>query len=442
MSEMLRGNAAAIGLFLHDMPPLPSEAVDAAKRCLVDWTGVAIAGASEPVARAAACYSQLSEASLPIISANDPEKAALVNGTAGHALDFDDTHIPTDSHLSAVIWPVVLALSPEDADGTDLLRAFAAGYEVAAKISGRRLGFSLQFRWFHPTGVIGHIAATAAAAVVLHLNPVEAAHAIALSLTQSSGLRGSMGGMGKPFQVGRAAQNGVANACLAQAGAKGSLELLEPDGGFDRAFVQDGSAQLASLDKGILATDWAVLRTSFKPYACLHGIHPSIDAACDLADKIETEDLAMIRVEVAPGVKKVAQYKNPKTPLQAKFSVEYCVALGLCGRTAGFSDFTEKALADTRIQQLLTRVEVIPINGRKMLDSAVEVVLKDGRKFSSETKLSRGHPGNPLTWAELDEKFFSLANPVLGNQTRLLLTALKSIDSAGQLHKACEILSR
>jgi len=437
-------NADLIGGFLSGAcdATLAPDTRDAALKCLADWTGVTIAGGHEPVARAVARYADLDDAAAPLFAIDaEPEKAALLNGTAAHALDFDDTHIPTDSHFSAVLWATLLAMTdPKFDNGDRSLRAFIAGYEVAAKLSGRRMGFSLQFRWFHPSGVLGRIASAAAGAAFLALDADRAAHAVALATTQASGLRGTLGSMAKPFQVGRAAADGIVCATLARSGFDASLDLLEPDGGFARAFVQDGSAQLAALDTETLGTDWAVLRTSFKPYACLHGIHPSIDAARDIAGQIDPAAVTAITAYVAPGVKKVGHFDDPKTPLEAKFSVAFCVALALSGREADASGFTADTVKDPAIRRLTAMVDVHPEEGRKMLDSAVEVTLADGRTLRGETALSLGHPGNPMDWLDLGEKFMTLTEPVLGDRAQPLLKALRDFDSPGALPEIARLL--
>lgn len=437
-------NADLIGGFLSGASDavLASDTRDAALKCLVDWTGVTIAGGREPVARAVARYADLDDAAAPLFAIDaEPEKAALINGTAAHALDFDDTHIPTDSHFSAVLWATLLAMTdPKFDNGDRSLRAFIAGYEVAAKLSGRRMGFSLQFRWFHPSGVLGRIASAAAAAAFLALDANRAAHAVALATTQASGLRSALGSMAKPFQVGRAAADGVVCANLARSGFDASLDLLEPDGGFARAFVQDGSAQLAALDAESLGKDWAVLKTSFKPYACLHGIHPSIDAARAIPGQIDPASVTAITAYVAPGVKKVGHFSDPKTPLEAKFSVAFCVALALSGRDAGASGFTANTVNDPAIRRLTALVDVRPEEGRKMLDSAVEVTLADGRILRGETALSLGHPGNPMDWIDLGEKFMTLTEPVLGDRAQPLLKALREFDLPGALPEITRLL--
>ncbi len=437
-------NADLIGRFLAGAcdGTIARDARDAALKCLVDWTGVTIAGSREPVTRAVARYATLDDAAAPLFAIDaEPEKAALLNGTAAHALDFDDTHIPTDSHFSAVLWATLMAMTdPKFDNGDRMLRAFVAGYEVAAKLSGRRMGFSLQFRWFHPSGVLGRMASAAAASAFLALDADRAAHAVALAMTQASGLRGTLGSMAKPFQVGRAAADGIVCTHLARSGFDAALDLLEPDGGFARAFVQDGSAQLAALDGETLGTDWAVLKTSFKPYACLHGIHPSIDAARDIAGQIDPATITAITAYVAPGVKKVGHFDDPKTPLEAKFSVAFCVALALSGREANAADFTAATVNDPAIRRLTALVDVRPEEGRKMLDSAVEVSLADGRTLRGAIDLSRGHPGNPMDWIDLGEKFMTLAEPVLGTHAQPLLKALREFDSPGALPEIARLL--
>lgn len=437
-------NADLIGGFLSGACDgiLPGDAREAALKCLVDWTGVTIAGSREPVTRAVARYAAMDDAATPLFAIDaDPEKAALLNGTAAHALDFDDTHIPTDSHFSAILWATLLAMTdPKSDNGDRSLCAFIAGYEVAAKLSGRRMGFSLQFRWFHPSGVLGRIASAAAAAAFLAIDADRAAQAVALATTQASGLRGTLGSMAKPFQVGRAAADGIVCANLARSGFDAALDLLEPDGGFARAYVQDGSAQLAALDSETLGTDWAVLKTSFKPYACLHGIHPSIDAARDIAGQIDPAAVTRVTAYVAPGVKKVGHFDDPKTPLEAKFSVAFCVALALSGRNADAGDFAADTMADPTLRRLTALVDVHPEEGRKMLDSAVEVTLQDGRVLRGATDLSRGHPGNPMDWVDLGEKFMTLSEPVLHDRAQPLLKALREFDSPGALPEIARLL--
>ena len=440
----IQTNADIIGRFLGGMPEycLPIEVLDAAKRCLVDWVGVSIAGSREPVAKAVAAYIGVEEFFVPRVGPfNNPENSALLNGVAGHALDFDDTHIPTDSHISAVTWATLLALAdPCRHSGYDLLRAFVAGYEVAAKLSGRRFGFSLQFRWFHPTAIIGRLASSAAASVLLELPKEQAMHAVALSTSKASGLRGSLGGMGKPMQVGEAAKDGVVCARMAAAGVVAELDLLSPDGGFIRAFVQDKSAQLANLSEPGLGIDWAVLNTSFKPYACLHGIHPSIDAAREVATGIVPENVLRIRVYVAPGVKRVAKFAQPAAPLEAKFSIHFCVAAALSGSTLGADAFTMAMIDDTKIRRLISLIDIVPEEGRKMLDSAVELDLSTGETRKGKTSLSRGHPGNPMSMAELEQKFIDLVDPVRGPIANKLLAVLRRFEEPGaviDLKKLC-----
>jgi len=431
-------NADIIGQFLGGMPEccLPNEVLDAAKRCLVDWVGVSIAGGREPVAKAVAVYIGVDEFFIPRIGPfSNPGNAALLNGVAGHALDFDDTHIPTDSHISTVTWATLLALAdPSRHSGLDLLRAFVAGYEVAAKLSGRRFGFSLQFRWFHPTAIIGRLSSSAAASVLLGLPREQAMHAVVLSTSKASGLRGSLGGMGKAMQAGEAAKDGIVCAQMAAAGVEAELDLVSPNGGFIRAFVQDQSAHLANLSEIGLGTDWAILNTSFKPYACLHGIHPSIDAAREVAANIVLEDVLRIRIYVAPGVKKVAKYVEPASPLEAKFSIHFCVAAALLGSTLGADAFNMAMINNTKIRRLISLMDIVPEEGRKMLDSAVELELSTGETRKGKTSLSRGHPGNPMSTAELERKFIDLVYPVRGPIGNELLAVLRRFEKAGAIN--------
>ncbi|MEM7408230.1 MAG: MmgE/PrpD family protein [Pseudomonadota bacterium] len=414
-------------------------ALPAVARCLVDWVGVCVAGANEPVVRAVRQYTGISGSALPAVVPEAPERAALLNAAAAHALDFDDTYIPADTHFSAVTWATCFALARPEMPPAEFMRAFLVGYEVGAKLAGRRFGFALQFRWFHPTAVLGRISAAAAAAALLKLDAHQAATALAIAATSASGLRSGHGSMAKPLQAGEAARDGVRAALMAAAGVNAPLEVLEPDGGLAHAFVQDGYAKLAVLDEATLGTDWAVEKTSFKPYACLHGIHPSVDAAKVLSGQTRAGEIARVNVEVAPGVKQVARFESPATPLEAKFSVHACVAMALAGYPVGAHDFCMGTLEDPVVIGLMRRIEVIPVKGRKMLDSAIELTLSNGEQMREEVPLSLGHPGNPMTDSDLDAKFLGLINGHV-RAPRQALQSLREIVSYPHLQPILEEL--
>ena len=421
---------------------LPADVFDMAKRCLVDWFGVALAGTDSAAGRIvrdrARAWRSEGRARILFGKTAAPAVAAFVNSTYAHVHDFDDTHIPTDAHFSGPTWAAVLALGQQRETPADtLLRAFVAGFEVGAKLGGRRLGHAMQARGFHPTGVMGRLSVTASAAAILGLDADRTAHALALAATQAAGLTGSVGTMSKPLQGGKVAMEGIMAAELATEGMTGEPAIFEPAGGLASAFVQDGFAEIADPDFG---ADWEILRNSFKPYACLHGIHPSVDAALALAPRVARQPIEKIEVEVAPGVARIGGNPDPRTPLEAKFSVAYCVALGLSGRHAMPQDFNDDLLADRDFRALMGRITVLPVEGRKMINSKVVVTCTDGRRLEADVPLSRGHPGNPMGWDAREAKFTALAEPVLGSRAASLLCALREFDTPGGMAEAFALM--
>ena len=203
-------NASIAGEFVASLTieQIPIAVQADAIRCLVDWSGVTTAGWASPLVSSLSAYAGIgggknaADKPFPCTDSSRPEATALTYAAAAHALDFDDTYIPADTHFSAVAWAVCNALASPTTSSAEYLRAFVAGYEVGAKLAGRRMGFALQFRWFHPTAVLGRFAAAASAASMLRLSASEAANALALVATTASGLRSSLGSDAKPLQVG------------------------------------------------------------------------------------------------------------------------------------------------------------------------------------------------------------------------------------------------
>jgi 2-methylcitrate dehydratase PrpD len=368
-----------------------------------------------------------------------PALAALVNGTSAHVYDYDDTHIPTDAHFSGPTWSAVLALGQRmDATEQCLLAAFVTGFEVGAKLGGRRLGHAIQTRGFQPTVVLGRISSAAACAVLLSLDAYWSAHTLALAATQSGGLRGSFGTMAKPFQAGRAAMDGVSSAQMAADGFEAAPEIFEQGGGLAKAFVQDGFAEVAEPD---FDAGWEILRNSFKPYPCLHGIHPSVDAAKAVCPDIGPTPIAAVRIFVGPLVPTVARFIEPTTPYEGKFSLTFCVALGLLGRDVHPRDFAPEAFTDPVIIDLMRKVEVVPVESRKMINAAIEVELADSRHLEADIPLALGHPGNPMSWQQLENKFLDLVVPELGEPRAVeLANVLKQFPERGSLSRAFSLI--
>src|SRR5437868_4279231 len=350
MAQSPPENGRAIAAYIAGAPSraLPAEVVDMARLCLADWLGVAIGAGAEPAGRivreTVAGWRSAGRASVLFGGVAAAPFAALANGTLAHCLDFDDTYVKAITHTSAPVWAATLALGEEvGADEPAMLSAFVTGFETAGRI-GSGLGEAVTARGWHGTGVFGRLGAAAAAAALLRLSAEQVLHALGAAATQTGGLTASFGTMAKPFHAGKAAMDGVVAAQLAAAGFTAATGLFEPGGGLDTALVQDRSVTFASLDTPGDLSGWRILDNSFKPYAACHLTHPAVDAAHTLAlSANERGAIASVRAEIGALAQQITGGKSgmPATPLEGKFDLKYCVALGLHGQALSAADFRE-----------------------------------------------------------------------------------------------------
>jgi 2-methylcitrate dehydratase PrpD len=433
---------------------LPPDVVAAARTCLIDWFACTLGGSREPVVglvrRRLASWSPTGSAPLLTGGSSAPAFAALLHSTAAHTTDFDDTHIWTDAHFSGPTWAAVLAQLRNDVPADDgfLCKAFVAGFETGTKLGGRRLGHAMVHRGFQATAMLGRLSGAAACAVIAGLDANRIAMALALAGCQTAGLSTAAGSMMKPFQGGKTASDAVIAAELAADGFAADPDLFDPGGGaigsqriggLARAFVQDGFAEFAHPD---FAAGWEILRNSTKAYPCLHGIGPVIDAARDLQPRIAGRRVVRVRAYVGPSVPKIARYDRPRTSHEGRFSIQYCAVLGLLGRPFATADFEPAFMHSPEVQRLVGLVELVPTEGRKMYNAAVDVTLESGEVLLADVPLGRGHPGRPLSASELEAKFRLLVEPVLGGATTELLCTLEAFPRNGTISRAFDIARR
>ena len=410
-------NGKTIGAFIaaansHGIPP---DVLDAARLCLADWMGVAIGAGDEPAGRivrdTVAGWRSAGRSTILFGGTAAAPFAALANGTLAHCLDFDDTYVDAVTHTSAPVWAATLALGEEtDATEAEMLAAFVTGFEVAARV-GHGLGQAATARGWHGTGVFGRIGAAAAAAAVLKLDAERAMNAVALAATQTSGLTASFGTMAKPFHAGKAAMDGILSAQLAAGGFTGATGVLEPGAGLDNAVIQDGSVSI----QPVAFADWRILRNSFKPYAACHLIHPALDAARTLAASgLDLTAVRSVRADVGALAVKITGAGNglPGTPLAGKFDLRYCVALALHGRDVSAADFRDPWTLDPDIAATASKVSV---HDHPAMGFASATVTLDG--VAAHVPVAKGHPGNPMSWDDMDRKFGGLVSPSLHNSS-------------------------
>lgn len=438
MSGAARANLDRAAAFVADVGgrTLPDDVVDAARKCLADWVGVAVGARDEPAActvRATiANWRAAGTAPVLFADATTPTAAALANGTLAHCLDFDDTHVGSVAHLGGPSWAAVLAVgAARGRDERALLRAFVAAYEVGARLGGQGFGVAVDHAGWHSTGVFGCLAAAAGAAAAMQLDAAGAARALGTAATQIGGLTGSFGTMAKPFHAGKAAFNGVLSAELAEAGFVPAYNLVEPGGALAQALVQDGAHALPLAD---FDTGWEVLQNTFKPYACCLLTHATIDAGRALARECAGRPIAKVTAIVNPLAIHLAGKPAPATPLEGKFSTQYCTSLALGGHAATQSDFSAERVADPALRALTACVTLQA--DAAMAETAARMIVEfaDGGRAEAAVALARGNPGNPMSWDDLRAKFIPLVEPKLGDATAAeLFACLRGFERPGAL---------
>jgi 2-methylcitrate dehydratase PrpD len=408
----------SLGQFVADLSPnrVPEDAASIARNGFIDCIGVMIAGRAEDAPRiltqvlapgsgdATLCFTER--------TAPAPE-AAWINGTAAHALDYDD--VALRGHPSTVLVPAILAEAESlGSSGRDMVMAFLAGYETWAELVRRDTGFHHSKGW-HPTGIFGAIAAAAACACLRRLDAEKAAQAIALGASQSAGLMANFGTMTKPFHAGRSAHAGLMAARLAQAGFTASPDALEHPQGFLAAVSPGGDVDRAAPAEG-LGEDWRILSTglSVKKYPACYCTHRSIDGMLDLqrVQPMRPGDVESITVEVSENYATILRNHRPQTGLAAKFSIEFALSAAIIAGRVGLRELTDEFVTRPDVQSLMAKVSVRtntdydPTSPGAAVADWSEIRLRDGTALQTErVHRARGHADVPLTEADLFAKF-------------------------------------
>jgi 2-methylcitrate dehydratase PrpD len=423
-------------------PEIPQEARDTAHHCLLDFLGVALAGSQEPLTDVLVSEVVRREGAGEAGLIGRPERAtrltvALVNGAAGHALDFDDTHTTMIGHPTGPVLPALLALGEaEGADGQALLAALVAGVELECRI-GALLGGMHYAAGFHTTGTVGSFGAAGACAHLLGLDQEGWLHALGLAGTQAAGLKSAFGTMAKPLHAGRAASAGLLSALLARGGFTAQPAILEVPQGFLATHAGTAASReaLRQHDGRFL-----IRETLFKYHAACHLTHASIEAAGQLRERhgLDPEKIAGVEVRVAPPLLDVCNIQEPTTGLEGKFSLRATTALALLGEdTSDLGIFSEAKMAEPRLVALRDRVRVIPTEGIGPMQARVRVEA-DGRQGEAEADINVPAADLDAQGDRLRRKFLTLAAPVLGEGRAAELADAAA--SAGRIDSVADLL--
>ena len=406
-----------LGQFVADLSPnrLPEEAARIARMGIIDCIGTMIAGRKEDCVRI--MKQVLAPGDGPATLTFGTEKspgpeAAWINGTAAHALDYDDVGLR--GHPSTVLVPAILAEAETlGSSGADIVVAYVAGYEAWAECFRRDTGLLHKKGW-HPTGLYGAVGAAAACASLRRLDADKAAQAIALGASQSAGLMANFGTMTKPFHAGKAAHAGVMAARLAEAGFTANADALEHPQGFLSAISVEGNPDRTSESKA--GKEWAILSQGIgiKKYPTCYCTHRAIDCMLDLvaASPIKADDVKKITVNISDYFATVLRNHDPRTGLAAKFSMEFAMASGIIAKRVGLRELTDDFVQRSDVQELMRRVEIVTttdydpeLTGGARTDS-VKVELTSGKMVAGEpVARATGHASRPLTEAQLYDKF-------------------------------------
>jgi 2-methylcitrate dehydratase PrpD len=418
----------------------PAEAVRIAKRCVLDGLGLMFAGSVQDCTRIVREFSRANgQGSGATAFGIDPVKlpaalAALVNGTAGHAMDWDDTQLSTtpDRIFGLLTHPTIPPLAASLAvaevgggvSGRDFLNAFLTGFEVECKIS-ESIRPEHYEKGFHSSGTVGTFGAAAAAAKLIGLNRVQLRHLLGMTASMASGIRANFGTMTKPLHVGRAAQNGVTAALLAQRGFEADPGGLDGPWGFFEVFGWgvDKERIIGKLGNPYSIVDPGV---SVKPYPCGSLTHPSIDAmrAIVLENDLKPDDIREVVLYAGNNILNPIRYTTAENELQAKFCMPFLLAAIVISRKAGVQEFTRAFVQSPDVQRLMQKIRtefdpVIEAKGYDKMRSRVEVTLKSGRRIVRDADdRYRGGPENPLSDDELKEKFTDCVQSIVSETTR------------------------
>ena len=398
---------------------IPAKALTVAKGAMLDCLGVALAGARHPAGGIPAEWARHAAGTGRATvwgqgfktSAHD---AALVNGTAAHALDYDDVTWGLIGHPSVSLVPSVLAIGELiGASGRDVLHAYVVGFEVMAKL-GRTTQpkHSLEGGW-HATGTIGAFGATAACCKLLGLNSEQTAYALGIVYSMTSGIVSNFGTMCKPLHAGLAARNAVEAALWAQAGFTSLPHPFDGYRSFHEVYSRGLPADMAPLAELGRDYELVVRGVVIKPYPCGVALHPAIDAVHSLKKEhtINADDIAEIEAGVTKYTFDKLCYLVPHTGLEAKFSMPYTIARSILDPSIGFDTFTDGLVQDQRAQDLTRRVKMYVHEGIekswKMGSRPVNVRIKfhDGRVLERQVDISKGNPEVAMTPQELTVKF-------------------------------------
>ncbi len=425
---------------------LPAEVIHHAKRAVIDWYASLFPGlASAPVQQLEDTLSEDLDHGRAFLARGrsaTARAAALINGTAAHAAEVDDSFRDAMYHPGAATIAAALAAGQDvGASGLQFLRGVVLGYEVSTRI-GVVMGRS-HYKFWHSTGTVGSFGAAAAAGGLMALDEAAFAHALATAATFAAGLQQAfrMDSMSKPLHAGRAAEAGVLAAQLAKHGVTGSLDVLDGEAGLGRAMSNGPDwSQVGST----LGQDFHITRLTFKNHIGCGHTFAAIDGALELKQRhgLTAADIENVHVATYRPALDIACYTQPTTANEARFSLTYVVATALAHGSVRLAAYEPTRLDDPSTRSLMERISVAvdpeldaAFPGQRAARIVIET--RDGRRFEHLQPNRKGDPEQALTDAELEGKFMELSTPVIGQEAASrLLAQIWALDRSAALPAA------
>jgi 2-methylcitrate dehydratase PrpD len=390
-----------------------------ARRGVLDWIGCALAGSThKTIEMLLGVLQDAGGRPQATVLGRDLKlgrlDAPLANGQMGHVLDFDDTHMGgVVLHASSPILAALFSLAERSpVSGADLMLAYAAGFEAGIR-SGLTAPGHHRGGW-HLTGTLGTIAAAIAGGKLIGLDAQKLTYAMGIAATQAAGMQQNRGTMCKSFHAGKAAQNGVLAALLAERGFDSTQEIIEGRKGFCRVYSDTAAPERLTAGLG---ESWLIETNGHKPYACGVVLHPLIDAVIAIRNRERFDPAAVseISLRVHPFVLSITDVVEPSTGLQSKFSAVHSAAVALVDGTAGIAQYSDARATDPVVAALRCKTEAIA-DATLGSDEAYAAIVAGGKRHEVHIPHATGTAANPMSDAAIEAKFRANATPVIGGK--------------------------
>ncbi|GAE32136.1 MmgE/PrpD family protein [Halalkalibacter hemicellulosilyticus] len=427
---------------------LPEEIILKVKRAIIDTIGVTLVGSQDPIGHKMRTFVK-GESLSPYSSVigggfkTSLSAATLANGTMAHILDYDDSGANTQGHPSAPILPVLLSLAEHyHIGGKKIIESYVVGVELFSCLS--KAMPMLHMRGWHPTKVLGTLAATVSAAKILDLDYSQVKMAVGIAGSQASGLTMNFGTMTKALHVGNAAQSAITSVMLAKSGFTSSDNIFKNDGGFLEVYSDREEEDLIR-NLELWGKPYSIIQPgiSVKRYPSCALTHRAIDGVIDMKNSHEFtyQDIGELECRTSPRALHVLKYTKPQTILEAKFSMQYVLSAAVIFGKVGLSEFTEEKLNNSEVIRLMEKVKVRVHNdweeGDNLREDEVVITLYSGQTIKRKIKFAKGSALSPMSLEDLIDKYVDCASCYLNtdeiNSSLELLLDFEKLDSINRL---------